>query len=552
MQYILSPRCTTPSGDALALSAADDGTVTVQLASNLTNNMVWTLIYSFSLSGFVLYNKAVGKALNVVSADRSLDLVDLDSLSSTSAWNAARSNDSLAIRPMYDWNVNLNVYGDGPYNPGNKVGVYSWGGGAVNETWHFQIIDTAAPYGWFHTLSPSCKADNGSTLGLSLNGADDYGNVVVTVQNADDDRQVWTPIYYFGDTTNGIVLVNKETARALAASGNNALVYTASLGALDDHSIWTLGSGPAYAIRPLYNSDMNLNVLGSGPYPPGNPVGVWSWSGGAANETWSAALIDSSLEEQDIVVQSADGYYFCVLSAAKDPKVCTVKAADRATDLVFRLSHLQVDEGVGFTVTDPAGNVYSTESRGQGGIWAVPAQNPALGLQAFYTINPAGGLWTANVKKSAAATRTWQLVGSTNTATSGISASGAFSDLSPGKQKAIYDLITPPSPSFDPVPPEFCYFCIAQGYVIAALMIATFVFWAGPVVASSAVVLYAERLLGIRAAMLVSAFNTLKSIWDQGGPNSTLYNLIRRLCELEGFCKKASVSDAAASDRRAA
>ena len=52
LQYILSPTCKTPSNQALALSATDDGKVTVELASNVVPNIIWSCVYSFALGGF--------------------------------------------------------------------------------------------------------------------------------------------------------------------------------------------------------------------------------------------------------------------------------------------------------------------------------------------------------------------------------------------------------------------------------------------------------------------------------------------------------------------
>jgi hypothetical protein len=47
------------------------------------------------------------------------------------------------------------------------------------------------------------------------------------------------------------------------------------------------GASTAYAFRPTFDYDRNLNVLGDGPYNPGNPVAAYrGWSGGANNEIW--------------------------------------------------------------------------------------------------------------------------------------------------------------------------------------------------------------------------------------------------------------------------
>ena len=46
------------------------------------------------------------------------------------------------------------------------------------------------------------------------------------------------------------------------------------------------------AIRPSFDTDRNLNVLGNGPYQPGNLVAAWSgWDGGDQNEVWKLVSI---------------------------------------------------------------------------------------------------------------------------------------------------------------------------------------------------------------------------------------------------------------------
>jgi hypothetical protein len=44
-----------------------------------------------------------------------------------------------AIRPCYSTAQNLNVFGNGPYRPGNAVGTWTWSKGAPNETW--QLVE---------------------------------------------------------------------------------------------------------------------------------------------------------------------------------------------------------------------------------------------------------------------------------------------------------------------------------------------------------------------------------------------------------------------------
>jgi hypothetical protein len=42
--------------------------------------------------------------------------------------------DGVVIRLLNDPNLNLNVFGSGPYRDGSAVGVWDWGRGAKNET----------------------------------------------------------------------------------------------------------------------------------------------------------------------------------------------------------------------------------------------------------------------------------------------------------------------------------------------------------------------------------------------------------------------------------
>lgn len=538
MQFIVSPGCKTSSGETLALSATSDTNITVELASNVTPNIVWTLLYSISLNGFLLVNNASGKALNA-NPDRLLNLVAPDTaLTNTSAWNAAGDNATLAVRPMSDFGLNLNVVGDGPYNPGNPVCVWPWSGGDPNEVWNFTLVEASVPYGWFHTLSPACKAPMGVSLALSLNDKDDYGQVAVATANESDDRQLWTPVYYLDNVNRGIVFINKHSGRALQTTLSAGPVYTASLDTLDTNSLWTLGDAEGFvAVQPAYISDVALNVLGNGPYNSGTPVAIWPWSGAQPNEIWNATLIGSRFRNDEIVVTAGDGYYYCVLPGETGPQVCSIQVMADATDLSFRVSDIQSNLGAGFYVSDPDGIVYDSSSSGENGVWALEAKNVTLGLESFYIANPKAGAWEAHLR-SKGVTRPWDFVGSTNMADSGVAAAGAFADLPAGKQQAIYSRLSPQGPTFDPVPPEFCYFCIAQGYVLGALLIATFVFWNGTVTPTSAIVLYAQRLLGARTASLVIIINQLYTIWNTGGPSSTMYNLVRKLCELEGFCKK--------------
>jgi hypothetical protein len=229
-------------------------------------------------------------------------------------------------------------------------------------------------------------------------------------------------------------------------------------------------------------------------------------------------------------VYGADGYLYCVLESTSESSVCTIPVGPTATDLSFRLQYLTSDDasGVGFAVRAPDGTIYNSQSNGTGGVWAVAASETALGIQTFYVQSPMAGTWSATV--STAFETNWSIIGSTNPNSASGIAQDAFSQLGPSEKEDVFNGIAPGGTE---IPPEFCYFCQAQAVAIMGLAVATFVFWAGPVTATSAVVLYAERLLGSTAASLVASINDLYEYWERG---TSSWNLARQLCEWEGFC----------------
>jgi hypothetical protein len=231
-----------------------------------------------------------------------------------------------------------------------------------------------------------------------------------------------------------------------------------------------------------------------------------------------------------VTVYGANGYLYCVLESTFESNVCSIPVGPTATDLSFRLQYLTSDSagGVGFAVRAPDGTIYNSASQGTNGVWAVAASAAALGLETFYIASPMAGTWSATVSTSFETA--WSVIGTTNPDGASNIAQDAFSQLGPSEKEDVFNGIAPAGTQ---IPPEFCYFCQAQAVAIMGLAVATFVFWAGPVTATSAVVLYAQRLLGSTAASLVSTINTLYTVWQNG--NSS-WNLARQLCEYEGFC----------------
>lgn len=77
---------------------------------------------------------------------------------------------------------------------------------------------------------------------------------------------------------------SKQSLSTKITGGTNVV----GLFELDAGPIWDVyrpSGGQSMVIRLSSNTDYNLNALG-GDWHPGTPVGIWTWSGGAANEIW--------------------------------------------------------------------------------------------------------------------------------------------------------------------------------------------------------------------------------------------------------------------------
>ncbi|HTW84446.1 MAG TPA: hypothetical protein VMD91_10290 [Candidatus Sulfotelmatobacter sp.] len=93
-----------------------------------------------------------------------------------------------------------------------------------------------------------------------------------------------------------VQLWNLTIARGPAPSSWNWTQYTpggAILKAIVPQAYESFPGGAA--IRPNFDYDRNLNILGDGPYVAGSAVEAWDgWSGGADNEVWMLLPYDPS------------------------------------------------------------------------------------------------------------------------------------------------------------------------------------------------------------------------------------------------------------------
>ncbi|SFD99087.1 hypothetical protein SAMN05518672_10464 [Chitinophaga sp. CF118] len=141
----------------------------------------------------------------------------------------------------------------------------------------------------YYRIQPRCGIENNTVL--SVNNNDLTGNLIINTFKEGDDSQLWQPIVYdLKGNYIGIVLLNKKTGLVAIAPENFAPVRQCKVSEMADQRVtWNL-AGTAIQLRN--NTDMNLNVKGNGPYPPGTEVYVWDWSKGDPNETWNLLAAD--------------------------------------------------------------------------------------------------------------------------------------------------------------------------------------------------------------------------------------------------------------------
>jgi hypothetical protein len=257
---------------------------------------VWYLVYVRRLAAFAIINASSQEALAVSKDNSTLTTVPIAALNDHSTWTHA----GLALRPLFDSDRNLNVLGSGPYKPGSKVAAYSgWSGGAPNETWSFIPTKAAVDISSSEVYSVISDALSSSQNQLALWGTPaSWGTPSVFVHNLNqtDDQQVWLLAYYIDPYGNGgIVFVSGDYA--LCQAGQEVFMLpTDEVVNYVEFATWTLaiGSPPYMAIRPLSNSDLNLNVSGNPPYNPPSPVILYKWVSDPVvtpNELWSFTQI---------------------------------------------------------------------------------------------------------------------------------------------------------------------------------------------------------------------------------------------------------------------
>ena len=305
MSYVITPGCTGPNGETLALAANDDGTIVVADASEITENMLWSLIYDPVSGGFAMVNQqsielGTPQVLGLQSdggTTTPLALVPflVGGLLNDRTWNVAAGGDALAVRPNLSTSLNMNVSGGGPYPPGNPVIAYDgWGNGQPNEIWTFKQFGLGS-IPWNYTFAPECE----SNLLLTANPEDAGGQLTLQPAAGTDftasAAQLWSGEYVIDGTTPlGAVFVNEELSMALRTTPGGGAVFCVDPSSPDVWSAWRIGGAPdpgVWAVHSAGNDNLTLNASGAGPYDAGNPVITYPWQGGEQNEQWFVTLV---------------------------------------------------------------------------------------------------------------------------------------------------------------------------------------------------------------------------------------------------------------------
>ena len=129
---------------------------------------------------------------------------------------------------------------------------------------------------------------------LSVNPNTTGAELVLAASNVLDDNQLWG--LSFVPSMGGFAMLNKATnqyAKAVSNSNSAAVIGVPlrpddPLG--DPLATWTLSGAEKPAVRPVKNSDLNLNARGE-KWGPGTPIIIHSWDGGDPNERWSFTFV---------------------------------------------------------------------------------------------------------------------------------------------------------------------------------------------------------------------------------------------------------------------
>ena len=278
-----------------------DGQLRLAWRDVTNRNQLWTIYQDYSgltgLNKYWLRNQ--GNGLELCAPENSKDLAfraegdawDLGGDGKFTTWNAWRVHNNNKR--------NLNALGNGPYDVGTFVGVWSWAGGDPNELW--QAIDVT---GKKNPETGRWKKISNGPDHVAVRDEDLSGSAAPICKsfNAASPTRIFDVIVWSDDY---FALRNKRNDKYLYWKGPNQL-----LGQAESMSVRTLWKTYHYkasqdrdyiAIQPLLNADQAIRVIRdlSKPFDPN--VGSWDWSRPSFNNPLPSTMYDSSFEFFNVV-----------------------------------------------------------------------------------------------------------------------------------------------------------------------------------------------------------------------------------------------------------
>lgn len=150
LYYKIIPYCNMNLVLTLNLQEKNAAVLLEESADN-RERQLWTPIEVISKGndkGFALVSKHKNEKGEALVLAAQGDREALKSISSSAiltetraAWKFCSIDSELGgLQLQANTNMNLNVFGDGPYKSGNQVGIHDWKDKSPNELWQFSLV----------------------------------------------------------------------------------------------------------------------------------------------------------------------------------------------------------------------------------------------------------------------------------------------------------------------------------------------------------------------------------------------------------------------------
>ncbi|WP_266158511.1 hypothetical protein [Dyella silvatica] len=133
---------------------------------------------------------------------------------------------------------------------------------------------------------------NGNALAIDGNNPGIGSQLILAKSNPSDQKQQWFWVY--APDLQASVLFNPSSnlyATAQTIKSGAPIILTQATADLTKNNTFQVLGANASAVRPLANTDLNMNALGND-WGPGTKVGLWSWDKGRPNELWTTTAIE--------------------------------------------------------------------------------------------------------------------------------------------------------------------------------------------------------------------------------------------------------------------